>query len=225
MSTESVTLLEELRAQTRDCHRALDSSAFTRSLANGTLAPEGYRAMLKATFIIRATLERTLEAHASPIIASVWSTAFRRAPLLERDLQHLDRPGVREFSRAIQAASAVAELCRQRADRDPISLLGWLYVMEGSMKGAPVLCRLARRAFTFRGDEGLAYLSSADVAAAETWSDFSRCMNALALDDNERARVVEAAVELFDGLIEIFHALQPAADSLNPEAGRQRMAR
>ncbi len=88
------------------------------------------------------------------------------------------------------------------------------------MKGAPFVCRAARRTFGFPDDKGLTYLSSANEEAATTWSDFSDRMNALALDDKERESLLEAAVELFDGLIKVFQAIQPEAVSLNPEAGR-----
>ncbi len=219
MSSTQMPLLDALRTRTAGRHRTLDASAFTRALTDGTLAPGGYWAMLKATFLIRDSLERTLESHPSPAIASVWTSAFKRASLLETDLLYLERTGVPECPRALQAAKAVVEQARRRADQSPISLLGWLYVMEGSMKGAPFVCRAARRTFGFAGDEGLTYLSSANDAAT-TWSDFSGRMNALALDDAERESLLEAAVELFDGLIEIFQAIQPDAASLNREAGR-----
>jgi heme oxygenase len=177
--TPSVPLLEELRARTSERHRQLDSSAFTRALSSGTLTLDAYRGMLHATFIVRDALERALEAQTDPAITSVWSPAFKRAPLLESDLSYLERTGAPARPAAIQAARDVAEQGRVRADRDPVSLLGWLYVMEGSMKGAPVVSRLARRTFGFGGDDGLTYLSSGENEAADTWENFSSRMNAL----------------------------------------------
>jgi hypothetical protein len=135
---------------------------------------------------------------------------------------------VADLKETVEAALKTAEQLRVQSREQPLALLGWLYVLEGSTLGAIVLRPLIARAFLLTGEEGLAYVHSYGPAVHARWAQYQQRMNELRLSSEEREDVVRAAGECFEHLESVFLALHPFAPesmtflvtSINPEAGR-----
>ncbi len=116
---------------------------------------------------------------------------------------------------------------RWRAAEDPLSLLGYLYVVEGATLGGAVLRVEVARHFGLRAPEGVAYLSSYGQRVKAQWAAFAQRMNATVIDGAEQDRTVAAAREAYAGIVTIMTALYPLAPPrperltavLNPAAG------
>jgi len=173
-------------------------------------------------------LEQALESCPDERVASVWADDMRKMPLLQRDLRYFEPRAVADLKEAVEAALNTAERLRLSAREQPLALLGWLYVLEGSTLGAQGLRSSYARAFLLTGEDGLAYLNPYGKTVHTRWAQYQQRMNTLGLKAEERGPVVEAANEMFLWLESIFRRLFPFSPesrtflvtSINPEAGR-----
>ena len=223
---EAVPAMENLRAETRDQHVRVEALPFFKALLAAELPLEGYVGLLRAMAIVHETLEGAITRSPSPLLATVWDDAIARLPLIRRDLEHFDKE-LPHLPTPTMAALVLAGQIRLRAASDADSLLGYLYVFQGSALGGLVLRAHVARAFGLDGGKGLAYLSSFDRATRAHWERFGQHMNDSLADPALLHRVSEAAREAFEGIGEIVEHLYPVADQpprnpvslLNREAG------
>jgi heme oxygenase len=221
-------LAEELKAATFLSHARLQELPFFQALVACQLPLESYVGQLRALAVIHGALEQALATCTDQAVASVWQSDMRKLSRLQEDLSYFEPRVVADIAEAAGKASVVAEQIRLQSLQSPLSLLGWVYVLEGSTLGAMVLRPLFARAFLLTREDGLSYLHSYGPATHSHWTQFQQRLNALALTVEERERVVKTADECFEQLRAVFQALYPfqpdsltyLATSLNPEAGR-----
>jgi heme oxygenase len=220
-------LMFELRAATRDAHQQLESLPFARSLADGDLPVESYVGYLRAMGVIHGVLEHELPVEADARIAGVWDNTMRKLPALQRDISYFTLRAVRDIPAAHAAAETVANRLLHRSVENPLSMLGYVYVLEGATLGAAVLAPWARQTFALTDGAGLAYLESYGEFMRANWQGFGERMDRLALEKIDRAAIVAAAVEAFAGIQDVIGALYPfdpdalllKVTAINPEAG------
>ena len=225
---QQLTLMEELRAATFKVHAGTQGAPYFEALAACRLPLESYVGQLRALAVIHGVLEETLANCADPRVASVWRDDMRKVPLLQQDLRYFEPRAVADLKDAVEAAIAIDTHVRLDSIDEPLTLLGYVYVLEGSTLGAEVVKPLVARAFLLSGEGGLSYLSSYGPAVRARWGQFQQRMNALQLSAAERGRIAEAAIDFFKRMEAVFLALYPFAPesktflvtSINPEAGR-----
>lgn len=221
-----MTILERLRAVTRELHNQVEATPYARALARGEAGLESYVGHLRAMAVVHAALERHVNQTTDARLTSVWDSTGQGWAELQNDLRYFQTQGVPDIPDAVEAALKVAKNIRLRSLNRPISLLGYLYVMEGSAKGASVLHRYAVQGLKL-SEEGTRYLAAQKSALATRWAPFTSRLEDLALDDQDRRRICDAAVEFYQELLNVFASLhpldkttlKPLATSLNPEAG------
>ena len=227
-----LTLTGKLKAATHSVHLQLHDAPYFRALVGGKLALESYVGQLRALATIHGVLEQALDASAEPALAAVWNGKLRKLPLLQQDLDFFAPRWLADVRAAAAVAQSVADRIRLLSQQQPLALLGYLYVLEGSTLGALALWRMYARAFALQGEDGLRYLRQRGPDAHALWSDFRQRLNALVLDDQQQQQVADGALELFASLAGTFaalHPLQPGpteflASTFNPEAGRHPVA-
>ncbi|MFQ6397219.1 biliverdin-producing heme oxygenase [Nocardia sp. KC 131] len=170
------TIMQRLRTETRTWHEALEATAFSSALLNRTLPLERYVAQLAAYRIVLETLETQLAESADPTIVAVWRGELAKTHLVELDLEFFDTvPNTAIPVETLDVAQGFASSIRHHGSVDPASLLGFLYVMEGSTLGGLELAPHVRATFELEGSRGMAYYSSGDRAR---WAQFGARMNA-----------------------------------------------
>jgi len=205
----SLTLTERLRAETRAVHERLEGLPYQEALAAGTLPLESYVGHLRALSIIHGALEDVLAGTHYPALLAVWRDEMRKLPLLHRDLEHLTPHVTADVPAAVEVALRMAERVHDRHAVDPVSLLGYLYVLEGSTQGGRLVRKLVARAFSLSGDEGMEYLSGYGRETRAMWQAFKRRLDAAPLESSEQDRVVAVAKEAFAAFAELFQRLLP----------------
>jgi len=228
---QKLTLMEELRAATFLAHSKLQSVPFFQALAACQLPLESYVGQLRALAAIHGVLEKALESNPDERVASVWNPDMRKLDRLQQDLRYFEPRAVADIKEAVEVALKAADLLRLRSVEAPLTILGCLYVLEGSTIGALVLRPLYARAFVLTGEDGLAALHSYGHAVHSHWARYQQRMNALSLSLEEREGMIQAANDFFAQLEAIFQALYPfqpesktyLVTSINPEAGRHPM--
>ena len=225
---QQLGLMDELRAASFLTHARIQTAPFFPALAACQLPLESYVGQLRAMSVIHGVLERALESCRDERVAAVWIPDMRKLALLQQDLQFFEPRAVPDIREAVDAAIKTAEDLRLRALDQPYTLLGCIYVLEGSTLGARVLRPLYAKAFLLDDDAGLNYLRCYGDAAHSHWERYRQRMNALNLSPEEREQVSQAANALFVQLEAIYQALYPVrpesrtylVTSINPEAGR-----
>ena len=220
--------MDELKATTFVAHARLQEAPFFEALVACQLPLESYVGQLRALTTIHGVVEGTLSGSQHPAIAAVWRDDLRKVPLLHQDLRYFEPRALADNREAVAETLGVADHLRLASLEQPLELLGWLYVLEGSTLGGQMLRGQYARAFRLPGEEGLAYLGSYGRAVPAHWAEFQQRMNGLSLTPEETAQILQAASGAFTRLKAIFQALYPfkpeskvyLVQSINPEAGR-----
>lgn len=220
-------LSDELRDSTRAAHGRLETLTFASALASGTITLASYVGYLRAMAVVHGVVEHELPIETDQRIDAVWNDEMRRLPALQRDLAYFADRAIGDIPAAQRAAQEVANRLLGRSVQMPLSMLGYLYVLEGSILGASVLGPQAARAFGLERADGRAYLSHDPSASEGRWRQFRARLDGLELTDPEREAIGAAALEAYAGIEAILRALHPVdaealvrkVASINPEAG------
>jgi heme oxygenase len=203
MTKAPATVVDRLRASTRDWHDALEATPFASAMLAGTLPIERYVSQLAAYRVVLTALEGALSRVTDPSAEPVWSPDLVKLPLVERDLACFADLGTAPGPWAAEEAEAFAAEIRQRAAEADLrtrhsrpslaslpSLIGFLYVMEGSTLGALVLHPYVTTAYRLPGTDGVAYYTSGD---RDRWARLTARMNQATLTDPQAQDQVVAA--------------------------------
>jgi heme oxygenase len=193
-------IMTRLRDETAELHRQAESQDFQQRMFRGALERREYAAWLGQMWLVHRALEAELErvGAADPRFVAVRAEHFK-ADRLAADLAAL---GAREPAPLSATARLVARIVAAGRD-EPLRLLGYQYVLEGSTNGNRIL---ARRLLPVLGlDAGTAgrYLDPYGERQREVWAQFKADMGAVALDAAESDLLVEAARELFAAITEL----------------------
>ncbi|MEU4926036.1 biliverdin-producing heme oxygenase [Streptomyces yokosukanensis] len=201
----TATAADCLRTGTRAWHDTLETTGFATALLAGTLPLDRYVGQLAAHRMVLRSLEAELSRTAEPAVAGLWAAEdLRKVPLIERDLRHFAATGVEpERWPAAEAAAFVRDI-RRTAVVDPSSLLGQLYVLEGSTLGALHLRRRLTRAYDLGASDGTAYYGCGDRAR---WSRFTTRLNEALADPAAQTRALVAAERAYHHTARITTAL------------------
>jgi heme oxygenase len=191
-----------LKEATRDLHRHAESRSLQLQMFRGEVGREAFAAYLGQLYLVHRALEAALSrvAEGQPAVAAV---AGAERPHVERLRCDLEHHGVAADSVVPCAATRrlVASIARRERD-EPLSLLGPLYVLEGSTNGSKVLARVLSRAWRIEG-AGLLSLDPYGDEQPERWAAFKQGMDALGLDGQAQAGLVDAARETFRAIADI----------------------
>jgi len=204
------TFTSQILADTAPEHTALEATPFMRAVAERRLPRDRYVAMLLGYTRIHRALERALASSSEPSVRALFREEMRKLPLLERDIRFLCGGSVPELASALspEAVRAVEALVRdieEAAEHEPLALLGYLFVTEGSTLGGIALRRHFGAAYGLTED-GLRFYSAYPEPFAH-WRRFKREMEATIVTRDAQAIVAAAAKAAFRRFHAVFAAL------------------
>lgn len=195
-----MTIMERLKAETREEHVATERRPLVKAMLKGHLAPDafqwklwGYRELHR---LIWRTLEEAPPGHADACRRLVGMTRPRDAHL-SADLVLMLTPipaALRQWRGVLDSAGP----------EGPVRALGWLYVMEGSSLGAQVLLEPLTRRYPA---SLLRYYRGHGEQTRARWATFSSLMNEAV--ENEDA-CIEGARACFGAITDLFDAIDGA---------------
>jgi len=223
------TRSERLREATRSRHDAIEELAFFRRLRNHELPRQSVISYLRGLGIVHATLETSLVRCAGDSFGPWKKDHHAHGEELRATLAAAEAAGVPDIPRAIDAAIRIADHIIGHAQHAS-TLLGHLYVLEGSQRGGQVLRRHFAAALEL-SDEQVVYFPGDTQRIEQRWATFKQELDDMALSDDDEHRLIEAAKTAFDGIAELAMAafpFEPAelrhrVTAINPEAGRHAM--
>lgn len=223
----SYNLMTRLRMETRAYHTKLESLPYFKALMEHRLPLECYFNQLRALSIIHGVLENEIAVSQDARLKTVWNDDLRKLPLLEADLNFFKPRFHLDSNNCIQIALSMTEKIRLRQIENPLTLLGYLYVFEGSTLGNRMHRTDIMAAYQLREPDGCRYYSSYGNGVRSHWEAFSDKMNCTLCNPDWHDAILEAALETFSGLESLYSALYPLDETdrtrhvtrINPEAG------
>lgn len=218
-----------LRSETADLHEALEALPFFEALAAGRLSGLAVVSLLRSLSIVHAVLERALAQASEQRVTAMAAHTVPKVPLLVADLALAGAADLPSIPAAIDGALDCGAEMLAHADR-PLSLIGTLYVLEGSQAGGRALQQAYARCLEV-ADQRLSYFGCYGEDTPARWASFTERLRGLALTDDEATEVVASAVRCFELVTVIYRALEPydASDVrhhvavINFEAGHHAM--
>ncbi len=188
---------------TAEPQRAMKEHPLQRDLASGLLSRGAYVDWLGQLFFVHRALEWHLGRlrAAVPPLASVVQDHYFHTPALASDLSCF---GV-VLHRLVPLAptTVLVELIEGLADRAPLALLGFAYVLEDAKNGGRQKAKRARLAYRLRPGQGVAYLDPYGDKQRQRWLDFKIDMEATGFEAWEIAVIADAARLMQESLITI----------------------
>lgn len=224
---ENRSIMARLRKETRPHHSKLESLPYFESLIAHSLPLASYINQLRGLGIVHSVLESEIAGSENSMIRSVWRDDLRKWPLLEKDLAFF-KPRMPGDDEAVTAAALeMTEKIRLRKMECPETLLGCLYVFEGSTLGNAMHSKDVSKTFCLSDMNGYRYYASYKNRVTSHWREFSTAMDQSLSDPSLHDGLVNAAHETFDGLETFYNALFPLRETgrpihitrINPEAG------
>jgi heme oxygenase len=191
-----MTLQETLKSSTRGFHDAAEGHNFQGLLAQALLPLDDYKRYLEQLFLVHSILEEKIRENwkADPRLSAVVLENQMQEPFLKKDLEFLKTdyrkiaplPSTAKFTQQIEAA----------AKSNPISLLGFHYVLLGSKHGGKFIAKNVREKYSFTGS-GAIYFDPYGDQFMPCWKTFINALNEAPLSDTDTASVIEAAKMTF----------------------------
>jgi len=199
-SNQMPSVMEVLKVSTQALHDAAEGHRFQQSLVKGEVSREHYAAYLGQLFLVHRELESLLRGHTDkvPAIPAVVKAYQYQEPYLLEDLRFY---GVHPGSLTpLPATEALLGEVRERAAKDPLALLGFHYVLEGSNNGNKFIAKALAKSFGLTGPEGLLYLDPYGDQQRPYWMAFKADMDAQGFNPAEMRVMAEAAQAMFQGI-------------------------
>lgn len=194
----SSNIMERLRSETSELHKAVEQNGFQQALVGGSLPRGAYEDYLAQLLLVHRALETPLRARMSepPFNAVLAEYQFQEPYLLE-DLAYFGRD-VSAIESLPKTADLIGEIQRC-ARREPIALLGYHYVLEGSNNGGKFIARAIRGAYRLE-DKGIRYLDPYGPEQRERWVAFKESMSEVEFSATQADHIVAAAKSMFVGV-------------------------
>jgi len=202
MSDRQNSIMQRLKAETRDLHSHAESRVLQQKIAKGAVDRESFSAYLGQLYHVHRALESALaeSADSDPAIGAIATADRMRVPDLERDLAFYEMD--RGRFEAGEAASRFAAQIEETKESNPVALLGALYVLEGSTNGGRFLARALRQSWGLDGD-GLAYFDPYGEEQPQRWAAFKRDMDGASFTADQEETIVEMAKSTFRAIAEV----------------------
>ncbi len=211
-----MAIMKKLKTETTTDHKRLESYPYFKALEEHKLPLECYVNQLKGLAVIHGVLEGALAEASCEPVASVWNDSLRKLPFLVKDLEFFKPRIDPDYMPAIEAALAMTEKIRLRSIENPVTLLGYLYVFEGSTLGNHMHQPDITATFHLEGLTGCRYYASYEEQVPDKWRQFRETMAAALQDADLHDPVIAAAHEAFSGLEKLYSVLFPMEKQKNP---------
>ncbi len=201
--------MDRLKARTDDILRRGQQHPLQRSLVSGQITREHYVAYIRQLLLIYQPMERLLRTLRDRDRAA--SLMIREeqflSPLILNDLTHLGSDGGAIAGRAVRRMVDEMHLASARVPR---SILGCLYVIEGSKNGSRYVAPAIQRALNLLPGPGTSMFDPYGDNQVAKWTVFKNAMNTTAFSPEEVEAMSHAALTMFEAYISLSEEVMPS---------------
>ena len=190
-----MTLLQQLRDDTRDLHDTTESVAYVDKIKAATMTTDDYADLLLKNYVIHDRLENALAAAASVVEEGHPLRDFlrpQRVDLILEDLESLDREApMLPMDMPLQIYSLPG-------------LVGTLYVVEGSSMGSKMIAKQLKRSEQIESGASFEFYETMGRGSSDRWQHFRSIVSDRDWSESERGEVIAAARRTFEFIREVF---------------------
>lgn len=193
-------IMLRLRNETADLHQRAESQTFQQRMFGGALTRPEYASWLGQMWLVHRALESELERVRSsdPRFAPVRADHCK-AERLAADLAAVGGAEPKPLPSTARLIARIAAAARE----EPLRLLGYHYVLEGSTNGNRILARRLLPALGLDAATAGRYLDPYGDRQREVWARFKEEMQQVELSTAECDLLVHAARELFAAIADL----------------------
>ena len=206
-AVDSSCVMDRLRSETRPHHDRAEQSGFGSLVMEGGLQMGHYVQHLIAWRRILSHLETALRRSSDQVVQAVWHEGLAKAPVLDADIDALSPGGLHWNDPTAKAVASFLSMIDDLEENDPKSLLGVLYVLEGSTMGGSVMKPRIAEQLELESDEGLSYYGVYGKEVGVRFKAFRSTMAESANGSGAEDRIIEAAKATFDGVSDILFSI------------------
>jgi len=177
---------------------------------------EFYVNELRGLSLIHSVLEELIAASVNEQIVAVWEDGLRKLPLLMADVHFFEPRIAADNTPSIEVALTITKNIWLRSIEQPCSLLGYLYVLEGSTFGSHMYQPDITKSYHLVELDGSHYYCSYEDKVKTRCQQFTERMNKVLNAPALHGPVVEAAHETFVGLEALYNELFPVKKVQTP---------
>ncbi|MZD10176.1 biliverdin-producing heme oxygenase [Streptomyces sp. SID5785] len=208
MDTPFSTLI---RTASHEQHTEAETSTFMGDLLGGALGVEAYARYTEQLWFVYRALEADAEKLAlDPVAGPFVQSELLRLPELERDLAHLRGPDWRASTSALPATEEYAARVAECAATWPAGYVAHHYTRYlGDLSGGQIIRDKAERTWGFsrKGDGVRFYVFEQVTNPAAFKRGYRELLDAIAVDDLEKQRVIAECKRAFALNTAVFAAL------------------
>jgi heme oxygenase len=200
MKYDSTQVMELLKEATAEQHRDAERRQLQREMVRGGLAPETYAAWLGQMFLVHRALWEAIATCRGdqPALAAIVRDEGLHVGHLRADLASFGIDA--DHIAALPSTKRAVESIGRIAESEPLSLLGYNYVLEGSMNGNRFIARALAHA---PGIAATSYLDPYGEQQRPSWQTYRERMNEAGFDEAQGQRMVAAARAMFTFVAEV----------------------
>jgi heme oxygenase len=200
--------MDLLKEATSEQHRDAERRRLQKAMVGGRLPADVYAAWLEQMFLLHRGLRDAIADHSDeqPHLAEIVRDEGRHVANLEADLSLLGRET--DGATPLPSTDRAVRTIEETGEADPLSLLGYNYVLEGSMNGNRFIARALLPALPV---PAVAYLDPYGDDQRPVWQAYRERMNGAGIPEEAGRRIVSAARDMFTFIAEMSDELiEPA---------------
>lgn len=212
-STINLSLTTRLRNCIAVEHEAIERTPYSLALMQGTLTRRSYAFALAQMFNLHETLE--ILAKQTTLLNPFFLPEMYRASVIARDLSRLGFE-LQQFAVLPETARMTEALRKQFVDC-PLSMIGGLYVLEGSRMGSLVLAKPLSNCLGISGgpDSGIDYHVDGAREVPMRLKLWKKQVDDTVFDPHTTAAIERFASTLMKNLLQVYAAFPVAEAARN----------
>lgn len=200
--TKNDEIMMRLKVETKPLHDATENHQFQKTLGTGKIKRDDYISYLEQLYSLHSKLANCLDSHKNNSkVEAVVRDRHTDLKALTDDLSCFNISAA-EIT-CLNATKKFIETFQQKGKTSPTSVLGVLYVLEGSTHGAKYMAKTLRSGLKLNEKEGSSYFDRYGSQQMEFWLEFKKDMNNQPFSNEEKEEIVELAKETFNAFSEI----------------------
>lgn len=199
-----MNVITRIRAAISSAHENIEKTPYSIAIMKGSIGISDYAVSLAQLHAVHQALEATAPGSA---YCDFFDDEMVRTAALKRDLNFW---GVRLADLTIMPETlATSQLIRSSVESDPVSLLGFIYVLEGSRMGSLVIVKPLSAAFQVapHDGQGLDYHTEGARKTPGRLAAWKARVEQLGLTDADVTIMESAAVGLMESLTSLYAKL------------------
>lgn len=186
-----------LKEATSAAHSKAETRRLQRQLIGGTVDVPVFAAFLRQLHVIHTELERQMQLRTEVAVLIDWTSAYFHSVRIGEDLASLGWGA--SADEPLSSTQQLQSPIEKSSHDDPIALLGYFYVLEGSMNGNHYIIRALQKS-TLADRCAFKYFDPYGEEQPERWAACKQALDNFEATSEQTQSIVDTALATFEGI-------------------------